>query len=391
MTIHSAPPFNRVRYDYRDRHPALDITRGLAVLGMILVVSPGSWHYRFDFLSHALWHGYTAADIVFPLFLFCVGASLSFAYMQNGIKIFRWLKICKRVLMLIVLGLFLNLLPTFDLQALRIPGILQRIALCYLITMLVFYIACKIRTNSGVSHHVTLIYSIIGFSVLWFLILQFTSAPGFETGDMSQAGTLASHIDRSIFTEDHLWPYGLDEQGKVVYDPEGLLATFPATINVLFGIIVAYYLGRNASNASLIKTFILGFILVASVHLLDHFVLINKPLWTPSFAIVSSAWCIIVFSSVGILCRVRGLIKLFRPCLILGGNALLAFALSQVFLAYSGYNIYEDKSLQAFFYDWFLGLFGNEHAASFVCAVLVAFAITVILYPFHNRNWHLKL
>src|SRR5690242_4260870 len=117
------------------RLASLDATRGLAVAGMILVVSPGSWAYRYAPLLHADWYGWTLADMVFPVFLFAVGVAIVFSFnthFARGIsKRALALKILRRSAIILVLGVVLNAFPTFDLAHLRLPGILQRIALCY--------------------------------------------------------------------------------------------------------------------------------------------------------------------------------------------------------------------------------------------------------------------
>src|ERR1051326_6840467 len=122
------------------RLASLDIVRGLAVAGMILVVSAGSWDHRYNQLLHADWYGWTLADMIFPLFLFAVGVAivLSFsAHLQRGVTRLKIsLKVLRRSLVILILGLVLNALPSFDLATLRIPGILQRIALCYAVAAL---------------------------------------------------------------------------------------------------------------------------------------------------------------------------------------------------------------------------------------------------------------
>ena len=114
---------------------SLDVIRGLAVASMILVVTPGSWNYRYPQLLHADWYGWTLADMVFPMFLFAVGMAVVFSYgshfMRGDTKSGLARKILRRNLVILVLGLVLNLFPTFDIPHLRIPGILQQIATCY--------------------------------------------------------------------------------------------------------------------------------------------------------------------------------------------------------------------------------------------------------------------
>src|SRR5262249_43013287 len=123
------------------RMPSLDILRGLAVAGMLIVNSPGSWQYIYPPLDHAPWNGWTPTDLVFPTFLFCVGAAsaLALAKPKAGEKI----RIARRAATLILLGLFLQALPNFDLAHLRFPGVLQRIGICYALGAYAFLLTAR--------------------------------------------------------------------------------------------------------------------------------------------------------------------------------------------------------------------------------------------------------
>ena len=124
------------------RLSSLDAFRGLTIAGMILVNNPGSWKHVYAPLRHAEWHGWTPTDLIFPFFLFIVGVSISFSLskrMEQGIeKNELYLKTMKRSIILFGLGIFLALFPHFNFVTIRIPGVLQRIALCYLFSSLLF-------------------------------------------------------------------------------------------------------------------------------------------------------------------------------------------------------------------------------------------------------------
>jgi len=92
---------------------ALDSTRGLAVLGMVLVVSPGSWGHRLSWLDHAAWNGWTPADMVMPLFLFCVGLALGMKASSPQFDGFDLSKVFFRTLALFGIGLALNWIEEF--------------------------------------------------------------------------------------------------------------------------------------------------------------------------------------------------------------------------------------------------------------------------------------
>ncbi len=373
-----------------NRVVALDATRGLAVLGMILVMSPGSWSHRLAFLEHAPWHGYTPADIVFPLFLFSIGAAMAFGGLKIEDKFHTTGRIIKRVAWLILLGLFLNLLPSFDFSNLRIPGILQRIALCYgFVALVLLFLSHYFEKNANQSISLVLLPAIL-LLVLWQLILSCTSAPGFSPGDLSQAGTLASWVDRTLFTSSHLWAYGTDSSGIVVYDPEGLLATFPASINIFLGILLVRWLGREPIYKKLVLGVAFGLGLVALGHLFGHFFVINKRIWTSSFALVSSGWSFVVYCLIVIVMRKQIIRALLHPLIVFGGNAILAFSILQILSAYAYINI-TGQPLQSFFFDFFLQLVRHPYIASLFCSLLVTCAILAILYPLDRKGLHLRI
>ncbi|WP_237059562.1 acyltransferase family protein [Microbulbifer sediminum] len=369
---------------------ALDGLRGLAVMGMILVVSPGSWGHRLSILDHAPWHGYTLADLVFPAFLFAVGAAMALGFPSDRPIGQHAGRVGRRTLSLIGLGLLLNLLPAFDFANLRIPGVLQRIGLCYALAATIMLATAN---QAGATRHLNikgLVLVTVAILAGWILVLTFTSAPGYPTGSVTPAGTLAAWVDRQVFTVAHLWPYGTNAAGEVVYDPEGLLASLPATANVLIGAIFAHWLGRAPSSRQLKLGIAAGFALVCIGHLLDPFSVINKRVWTSTFAIVSSGWaamayCVLFFALQAGVGR-----KILQPVLILGSNAILAFILSQVFLAYSGTPI-GGTSPQNFGFQIALSFVSNPWAASILCAFGILAIVTLLVWPLNRKGIFLRL
>ena len=121
----------------KERLVSLDVFRGITIAGMILVNNPGSWSSIYPPLKHAQWHGCTPTDLIFPFFLFIVGVAITLSLSKrkergdNQNKLL--LNVLRRSLILFALGLFLNGFPYFDISVIRIPGILQRIAVVYLI------------------------------------------------------------------------------------------------------------------------------------------------------------------------------------------------------------------------------------------------------------------
>ncbi len=125
-----------------DRLASLDVFRGITIAGIILVNNPGSWNFIYAPLRHAKWHGWTPTDLIFPFFLFIVGVSITLSFSRRinlgNVSSSFYLKILRRTILLFAVGYFLRVFPVFNFESMRIPGVLQRIALCYLFASLIF-------------------------------------------------------------------------------------------------------------------------------------------------------------------------------------------------------------------------------------------------------------
>ena len=209
-------------------------------------------------------------DLVFPFFLFIVGVAIPLAFGRRvetgGTKRDLYLKVIRRSLIIFALGLFLNGFPYFDFSEIRIPGVLQRIAVCYFFASLIF-LTTRWRTQLIIAIALLLLY--------WFLMTN-VPAPGFAAGDLSKEGSLASWIDRVVFG-NHVW-----RQAKV-YDPEGLLSTIPAIATTLFGVLTGHWLrSERTALEKLAGLFVGGAVCVMIGWSWNAFFPINKALWTSS-------------------------------------------------------------------------------------------------------------
>src|ERR1044071_4593172 len=208
---------------------SLDVFRGMTIAGMTLVNNPGSWEHIYWPLEHAQWHGWTPTDLVFPFFLFIVGIAIPLAFGRRvesgGSTRDLYVKIVKRTLIIFAIGLFLNGFPDFGLAELRIPGVLQRIAVCYFFASVIF-LNTKVRTQIAI---------IIGLLLFYWVLVRLVPAPGYAAGDLTKEGSLPSFVDRTVFGT-HVW-----RQAKV-YDPEGILSTIPAVSTTLFGVLTGHWL-----------------------------------------------------------------------------------------------------------------------------------------------------
>ena len=302
---------------------AIDLLRGLAVMGMIMVAYAGGWDRRFTFLTHADWRGFAIADMIFPAFLFCAGAALPYALARRAGQGRAALvaHVLRRSAVLVALGVLLNLLPGFDFAHVRLPGILQRIGLCYAIVGTGCVLAWRrdgLRQGLPVAAGVALL---VGYAALLFA----WDAPGCGRGCFDSMHSLPAVVDRAVFGVAHLWPWG--KTGDVVtFDPEGLVSTLGALVNVLFGVTAALLLMRSHRPATLTVLAIAGTACLLAGFLLDPLVPVVKKLWTPSFALVSGGFTLL---SLLVLMRLvppgEEAPAWTRPVLAFGTNATLAF------------------------------------------------------------------
>lgn len=302
---------------------SLDVFRGLTVAAMILVNNPGSWTHIYAPLKHAEWHGCTPTDLIFPFFLFIVGVSISYAlgskkgYMSHSKLIMTALK---RALILFGLGLFLNLFPKVftepmeAFQTVRIPGVLQRIAVVFFITAVIF-----IKTNPK-----TQLRLLIGILIAYWAMMTLIPVPGVGYANLEKETNLGAWIDRSLLTEAHLW------RSAKTWDPEGILSTLPAIGTGLFGVLVGTWLKRKDREESVKISwmFSIGILAVILGLIWDLCFPINKALWTSSFVLYAGGLATIGLALCYWLIDVQGYKKATKPFVVYGVNAITVFFLS---------------------------------------------------------------
>jgi predicted acyltransferase len=298
---------------FSDRLVSLDVFRGLTIAAMVLVNNPGTWASIYWPLEHAEWHGWTPTDLVFPFFLFIVGVSITLAFArrvrEGAAARALYLKVIKRAAIIFGLGFFLNLFPRFDFSTVRIPGVLQRIAVCYLITSLIF-LTTRVRTQFVIALALLVVY--------WFLMTR-VAAPGFAAGDLSKDGSLASYIDRLVFGQ-HVW-----RQAKV-YDPEGLLSTIPAVATTLFGVLTGHWLRSERTRwDKVVGMFVAGAVCVVLGWAWNAFFPINKALWTSSYVLFTGGLALQLLALCYWLIDIEGYRRWAWPFEVFGVNALALF------------------------------------------------------------------
>lgn len=302
---------------------SLDVFRGMTIAGMVLVNNPGSWSDIYPPLEHAKWHGLTPTDLVFPFFLFIVGISITFALgrkVESGeINRALYIKIIKRSLMIFGIGLFLNAFPFYnfvsgewlDLATLRIMGVLQRIAICYLVVSLIF-----VHTNWKQQ----MIIGAVLLFVYWAL-MTLINVPGCEITTINdKTCNLEAYIDRLILTTNHVW------SGAKTFDPEGLLSTIPAIVTALAGVLCGKWLQqKREDNEKVAAIFFFGVALVAIGWIWDFWFPINKSLWTSSYVVFTAGLALCFLGFCYWLIDIKAYKTWAKPFVIFGVNAIALY------------------------------------------------------------------
>ena len=295
---------------------SLDTFRGITVAAMVLVNNPGTWRAVYPPLRHADWHGWTSTDLIFPFFLFIVGVAIPLALgrrlaqgeARSGIA----MKVLRRSVIIFGLGLVLHAVPEFDLATLRIPGVLQRIAVCYLVASLLF-LWTRWRVQAGVAAMI-----LIGY----WSALMLVPVPGFGVGHLDPEGNLTAYVDRALFG-GHIW------RAARVYDPEGLLSSLPAIASTLFGVLTGHWLVGGRPARVIVRGLLVAGIGGMALGLLwGGWLPINKALWTSSYAVLTTGAALLALAVCYWLIELRGWRGWTRPFVIFGVNALALFFLS---------------------------------------------------------------
>ncbi len=323
---------------------SLDVFRGLTIAGMVLVNDPGSESSVYGPLRHAAWNGLTPTDLVFPFFIVIVGVSIVLAYnkrLQSGVSLGRMLgKTVWRSAVIFALGLLMWLFPDFDFSGLRVPGVLQRIAIVYLVCSLLF-LAVNWRVQAGLCGVLLIGYCIIMGTVP--VPIDDVIQNALETGEVRAAHAnvdvgelhrvsatkiaanlqpgvnLAAWVDRQVLP-GKMW--------ETTWDPEGLLSTFPAIASGITGMLFGYLLiGANTAERKVMHLMLAGFALFLAGSAWEWFVPFNKNLWSSPYVLVSSGLAGMMLGLLYWLIDIVGRVGWTYPFRVFGANAIAAYVL----------------------------------------------------------------
>lgn len=349
----------------KPRYLALDVLRGMTVCLMIVVNTPGTGASPFAPLEHAPWHGFTPTDLVFPSFLFAVGNAMAFAMgkysgMPAGQVVAR---ILKRSLIIFLLGFLMYWFPFVHqtqeglawnpFSDTRIFGVLQRIGICYGTAALMIHFLSKraVWTISAIF--------LLGYWLVMYLM-----------GDYTLLGNFQRILDLKLLGGAHMY----DGEG-VAFDPEGVLSTFPAVVNVIIGYYAGVFVRDKGNNYETIARIALaGAAMMALAYFWDLVFPINKKLWTSSYVLYTCGLDLLILGALIYIIEILGLRKWTYFFEVFGKNPLFIYLLSEIiailfwFFMVGGKTVYEAINV-AVFQKLMPGPFGS-----------LAFALSVMFF-----------
>lgn len=359
-----------------DRFYALDVFRGMTIALMILVNNPGSWAYVYPQLRHAVWHGMTLTDLVFPFFLFIVGSAMAFSFQKFDFCRTKEIhqKIIKRTILIFLIGVATHLISTlvFDkpIAQFRIMGVLQRIALCYGAAA---FLVLRFNVQKL---WIIVIITLIGY---WQILSWL--------GDYELQTNFALKLDSWILGESHLW-----KGNGVPFDPEGLLSTLPAITTTILGFFAGVMIQTATDQRDNIKKMMILGISLSSIGWFWSFAFpLNKQLWSSSYVLVSGGIAFCILAALVWLIDIKQYRSTFKVFEIFGTNSLFVFVASGLWtIALLGVKI-DGSSLYKFIYmNGFVPWAGNMNGSLFfaISHVLLWWFILFILY---RKNIHIKI
>ena len=372
------PDMGAMQAPPRPRLAALDSFRGLTVAGMIIVNTPGSGEHVWWPLDHAEWHGFTPTDLVFPAFLCAMGMALGLSF-PRAVTAQLWRRVAWRVLALIAIGWAWQMLARPSIEMFRVFGVLPRLGLCYgLAASFAILTARSAPDGKARLNPAAILVAIV-------VLLLFYWAAMALGGDFTPEGNFAGRVDRAIVGAEHMWRLGRDEAGNVVYDPEGLFSTLPATSNVLFGLLAALAWQRMQGRATLWIA-LAGVALVLLGLALAPYFPINKKIWTSSYVLLSTGLSALLFAGCIVATRSAAVRRALLPFDIFGMNAILAYVVS-LLIGLAGMRL----GFQAAGFAAVDGLLHAPYLSSFLYALAVLLVVLALLIPLHRRGIHLRL
>lgn len=341
---------------------------------MILVNNPGDHATTFPPLLHAKWHGWTFTDLVFPFFLWIVGVAMTYSFARRretgSDRMGLVVHAIRRAAIIFLVGLFLNVFPDFDFANLRIPGVLQRIAVCYLVGSIVFiYTGWKGQAGT-----------IAVLCGLYWVLMTAVPVPGYGPGVLEPIGNFGQWFDNMLL------PGHLYSQTKV-WDPEGVVSTLPSIATLLFGVLTGHILRMVRSQFEKAAwVLVSGVLLTALGSVLELAMPINKQLWTVSYAVFVSGLAALGFGCFYWFIDVLGHKKYVQPLVIYGMNAITVYSLSSVLA-----DVLSVAKIRQPLYESVYLPIGLPYISSLLFALSFVAVCYLVAWAMHKKRWYVRI
>jgi predicted acyltransferase len=361
----------------KERLQSLDVFRGGTIAAMVMVNNQGSSE-AYPQLMHAQWHGWTFTDLVFPLFLWIIGVAITFSFAKRielgGDRSRLLLHVIKRSAIIFGVGLLLNGFPYYNWATIRIPGVLQRIAICYLIAATIFLFT-KTRGH---------VLWCVGLLSAYWMLMKMVPVPGCGAGSFGTDCNLEKWVDGMLLS-GHMY------SRTKTWDPEGVVSTLPAITNVLFGIFAGQVLRLQRTAAEKASwLFFAGAVLTFSGMMLSTWIPINKSIWTSPYAVFTSGLAFTVFACCFWLVDVLAWRRFARPFVMYGLNALAVYVFSGLFARMLGLIKVGESSLGRSIWEHGFEWMGNPALASLLYSLCHVAACWLFALWLYRRNWILR-
>lgn len=359
-----------------ERLISLDAFRGFTVAAMILVNNPGSWEHVYAPLLHKEWNGITPTDLIFPFFIFIVGISIVLAFSKRiaaGVPPGKMAgKIFSRFLKIFLLGVFLNFLMSLNFSELRFAGVLQRIAIVYLVCSLM-YLFTSWRTQL-----ITGVVILIGYWLTMVLI----PTPGYGKAMLEPGINLAAWID-SKFLPGIMW--------EGTWDPEGILSTFPAIVTGIAGMMVgAIITGKLEPERKVLWIFTAGFLATIVGQAWGWIFPLNKNLWTSSYVLFTGGLACMTLAASMFVVDILGRKRFTKVGMVFGANAITIYVFSGLMSLLDVIKI-GDQSLVMHFMNFCTGLFLSAKLASLIYSLLIVAICYIPAWLLYRKRIFIKL
>lgn len=421
----------------RERLISLDVFRGLTILLMTIVNNPGDWGNVYPPLLHAEWHGCTLTDLVFPFFIFIMGVAVPLAMPDKFYDGTTFNKILVRSLRMLCLGIFFNFFGKIQLfglegipllmgrliitvavgyalmgsfsskiknilafsilfiylflaysgieayQDVRLPGVLQRIAIVYFVVSLLY-----LKTSQK-----TQIIPAIVLLLGYWAIMTLIPVPGIGEANLDKGTNLASWLD-NILLKGHMY------RGTVTWDPEGILSTIPSIVNGIIGLLIGQLLQTDMIKIQKTQRMgIIGTVLIFFGLIWDIIFPINKSLWTSSYVLYTTGLATVVLTILYYIIDIANYKKGFKPFLVWGVNPMIVFFTSQiipqalVMIEFQNpHHPAEKINLLNYLYTFGIApFFSNPMTASLAGALVYVGIWTFILWVFYKKKLIFKV